>query len=174
MPETNDHVVVHIVKYRLRDDEPRRIDRSVLIGLHNLSTNSWRKIRQDNIIIRAISTHDVAFVNGAAYWIGITWENYKILVCFDTKNDMLEDDILLPDYLDEDRGFYDHTIYPYGQSSVAYLLFNSQFETFDMWLLKGPVDELSWEKTMSVRMTKNAWTEVLAGTRSTTKMHIHC
>lgn len=65
-----------------------------MIGVYSLNTNTWKKRSQDNVSIDCIDGHDVAFT---AYWIGSNSNDYKIVMCSDTKTHMIRQ-IWLPEW----------------------------------------------------------------------------
>ncbi|KAK1371767.1 F-box domain-containing protein [Heracleum sosnowskyi] len=147
LPETNDYVVVHIVKPRLHLGRGEPDPHSVIIGVYSLNTNSWRKICQDKVFVRHINHFDVVFINGAAFWAGVSLKRRKIILCYDTKTDVLRE-ISLPKWVSHipDNPF----IHLFGQS-IAYFVWDYGYDYFDMWVLKyHSINEFSWEKKMSI------------------------
>ncbi|KAK1371631.1 hypothetical protein POM88_037723 [Heracleum sosnowskyi] len=100
---------------------------------------------------------DVVFINGAAYWVGFDWEENKILVCFDTKTDILSE-IPLPDWVEHD---HIPVIYPFDQS-IAYFVWERRVNHLDMWVLKDDlIDGFIWEKKMCVCTSEDVGEEVM-------------
>ncbi|KAK1371636.1 F-box domain-containing protein [Heracleum sosnowskyi] len=155
LPEVEDYVVIHIIKPCL-PPHPQ----SVIIGVYSLKTNSWKKSSQDNVLISGISSnHDnVVFINGAAFWVGVNSDEQRILMCFDTKTDILCE-ISLPDSVASLSLV--PVIHQFGQS-IAYLIWEVGVNHFDMWVLKyDHLNEFTWEKKMCVSPSKDVQEEVL-------------
>lgn len=169
VPEINDYVVVHVVKPCLHLARGERDPHSVLIGVYSLKANSWKKLSQDNVFARAIRHEDAVFINGAAFWIGISLDYRKVILCYDTKTDMLRE-ISLPKCVKHRPLF--PVIHPFGQSSLAYFLWDRKDfrarrnDYFEMWVLKyDSVDEISWEKKMSINPNEDIREIVFKDTR---------
>lgn len=154
VPEVNDYVVVHIIKTCLHPTP-----HSLIIGVYSLNSNSWKKFRRDNVFITRLFSddNDFVFINGAAYWVGVNFDKNKILMCFDTKTDILSE-ISLPDWVEHDQI---PVIYQFGQS-IAYFVWEYRVHHFDMWVLKDhPINEFIWEKKMCVSVSEDVRPEVL-------------
>ncbi|KAL8110669.1 hypothetical protein AgCh_026421 [Apium graveolens] len=154
VPQVNDYVVVHIIKPYLHPNS-----HSLIIGVYSLNTNSWKKLRRDNVFISRTfcNDDDVVFVNGAAYWVGVNSDKHRIIMCFDTKTDILSE-ISLPDWLPPKTI---PVIYPFGQY-IAYFVWEHRVHHFDMWVLKDhPIHEFIWEKQMCVSTSEDVQEEVL-------------
>ncbi|KAK1371924.1 F-box domain-containing protein [Heracleum sosnowskyi] len=156
--DINDYLVVHIVK--LDSSSESELDShsdSVMIGVYSLNTNTWKKKIQDNVSIYGIDGYDVAFVNGVAYWVGFNSNEHKIIMCFDTKTDILRQ-IPLPEWGYE--GCSNPTIHPFNQS-IAYIV-HEEYRKVHMYVLKDdPLNGISWEKKTSVSLGKNTKWETL-------------
>ncbi|KAK1371632.1 F-box domain-containing protein [Heracleum sosnowskyi] len=154
VPEVNDYVVVHIIKPCLHPNS-----HSLIIGVYSLNTNSWKKLRRDNVFICRLfsNDNDVVFINGAAYWVGVNSDKHKILMCFDTKTDILSE-ISLPDWVPPKNV---PVIYPFGQF-MAYFVWEHRVNHFDMWVLKDDlINGFVWEKKMCVSTCEDVEEEVL-------------
>ncbi|KAK1371634.1 F-box domain-containing protein [Heracleum sosnowskyi] len=154
VPEVNDYVVVHIIKPCLHPNS-----HSLIIGVYSLNTNSWKKLRRDKVFISRLFSNDddVVFINGAAYWVGVNLDKHKILMCFDTKTDILSE-ISLPDWVPPKLM---PVIYPFGQS-IAYFVWEHRVNHFDMWVLKDDlINGFVWEKKMCISTGEDVREEVL-------------
>ncbi|KAK1371771.1 F-box domain-containing protein [Heracleum sosnowskyi] len=147
VPEINDYIVVHIVKPCLHLGHGKPDPHSVVIGVYSLNTNSWRKICQDKVFVRRVDRFDIVFINGAAFWTGVSLNKHKIILCYDTKTDILRE-ISLPKWVSHSAGI--PILHVFGQS-IAYFVWEYGYDYFDMWILKYvSVNEFSWEKKMSI------------------------
>ncbi|KAK1371803.1 hypothetical protein POM88_037895 [Heracleum sosnowskyi] len=192
LPEVNDYVVIHVVKPKLTS-EPKSFDfcdldppvayrqypHSVVIGVYSLNTNSWKKLSQDKVFVDGMTSDQSVFVNGTAYWVGSSdYELSQLIMCFDTKTNILQK-IMLPSWLEIfDRQLINPLIFPFGQS-IAYFIEVDEDDAkeeedgsgsphLDIWVLKDNMEreddlfgELPWEKKMSVGLSENVWVEVL-------------
>ncbi|XP_074328137.1 F-box protein At5g49610-like [Apium graveolens] len=153
LPEINDYVVVHIVKPCGSEAE----NHSVFISVYSLNTNSWKKIRQDNVDINVIKGNEAVFVNGAAFWVGVRYLEHRdpIVMCFDTKTDILRL-IRFPDWV------FGPVMRPFGQS-IACFCESDERNDFIMWVLKDddPMNGFYWENTMSGTLSENVRGKVL-------------
>ncbi|KAL6535033.1 hypothetical protein OROMI_026407 [Orobanche minor] len=156
LPEINDYVVIHIIKPCLLPHP-----HSVIIGVYSLNTNSWKKSSQDNVSISQICRNhdDVVFINGVAFWVGFNSNRQKILMCFDTKTDILSE-ISFPDsvaYLP-----FVPVIHAFDLS-IAYFIWEGELFHFDMWVLKydDHINEFTLEKKMCVTPSKHVGKDVL-------------
>lgn len=158
VPEDNDYVVVHIVKPPL---ESAPDPHSVMIGVYSLKSNSWKIKSQDNVFVCGIRMVHHVLVDGVAYWLGIKPDGIRqIIMCFDTKTDVLQE-ITLPDWVDCQDYLWSPFLHPFGES-IAYFVENVELNHFDMWVLKrDPKNDCSWEQKLSVSLSREFRTEVL-------------
>ncbi|XP_074337799.1 putative F-box protein At3g10430 [Apium graveolens] len=190
LPEINDYVVVHIIKFSssseslsFNSSDPsshvkcEHYPHSVIIGVYSLNTNSWRKICQDKGFVNLICSSESVFVNGTAYWAGID-SSFQSVMCFDTNTNILRK--IRVHNLFPDLDVMEYLIIPFGES-IAYCIEgnenNSEEDEEDywsphlhIWLLKDSVTgednkigELFWE--MRVSLDQYVWAQVL-GTRN--------
>ncbi|KAK1370363.1 hypothetical protein POM88_036455 [Heracleum sosnowskyi] len=128
VPQDNDYVVVHIVKPHLESGPDPH---SVMIGVYSLNTNSWKVTSQNNVFVCGIRMFHHVLVDGVAYWLGIKPGGIRqIIMCFDTKTDILQE-ILLPDWVDCQDYLSSPFLHPFGQS-IAYFVENIELSHFDM------------------------------------------
>ncbi|KAL1833350.1 hypothetical protein ACET3Z_003001 [Daucus carota] len=158
VPEINDYVVVHVVSPCLHLSHGESDPHSVIIGVFNLNTDSWKMLSQDNVFVRMISDSDTVFFNAAAFWVGISLDKRRILMCFDTKTDILRE-ISLPNYVPYTPG---NPIIHLFDQYIAYFVWDSGYDYFDMWVLRyNSINDFFWEKKMSISPNKDIRVEVL-------------
>ncbi|KAK1371809.1 hypothetical protein POM88_037901 [Heracleum sosnowskyi] len=191
LPEVDDYVVVHIVKPR-STSEPKdsfmgpdaHLDyekylHSIIICVYSLSTNSWKEIRQDKVLVDYMSSNHSVFVNGTAFWVGCDLL-FQLVMSFDTKTNVLQK-FKVPDYMAPcERQLDNPLILPFGHS-FGYFVEVDEFDRvdvdedehdgspqLDIWVLKDGMSmendmwgTCSWKKKMSVGLSENVWADVL-------------
>lgn len=96
----------------------------------------------------------------SAYWLGIDGRTHGVVVCFDTKTDVLQA-ISLPDSV----GSHPSILHPFGQS-IAYFVEDHKLNAYELWELKdNRINKSSWEKKIRVSLRENVRVTIL-GTRN--------
>ncbi|KAL1821838.1 hypothetical protein ACET3Z_016707 [Daucus carota] len=145
----NDYRVVRIVNYYATN----RTDRSFVVCVYSLNTNSWKtKTIRDDFLVEILQPRSNT-VNGVSFWL-VNKENVKTLLSYDTNNDVLRN-TALPDH---QMGAV-FSMHQYGQSLAYFAGVNSN--VINMWILKDSKNKYFWEKKFSVNLDKDIGTGVL-------------
>lgn len=146
----NDYRVVRIVNYYATN----RTDRSFVVCVYSLNTNSWKtKTIRDDFLVEILQPRSNT-VNGVSFWL-VNKENVKTLLSYDTNNDVLRN-TALPDH---QMGAV-FSMHQYGQSLAYFAGVDSN--VINMWILKeDSKNKYFWEKKFSVNLDKDIGTGVL-------------
>lgn len=137
-PNVNDYKVVKIMIYQMEEDAKW----SSIVDVYSLRSNSWNRIGEE---LSCYKLSRPAFVKGVAYWVAKKCNGSKIIVCFDTENEIYRE-ILLPEYNSSYKLRY--FVQKYGES-LCVLVFRPSLEVVDMWVME---EAKVWRKKTRINM----------------------
>lgn len=89
-PHVDDYKVVKVMIYCMEEYAKWL----TVVDVYSLRSNSWKRVGGD---LSCCKLSRPVFINGAAYWVAKKSHGKKIIVCFDTENEIFRE-ILLPQY----------------------------------------------------------------------------
>ncbi|WOG92763.1 hypothetical protein DCAR_0312039 [Daucus carota subsp. sativus] len=111
-----------------------------LVDVYSLRSNSWKEIGQE---VSCCKLGRPVFVKGVVYWIAKKCDGKRLILCFDTEEEVFRE-ILLPGY---DCAYkLDHFVQKFGEL-LCVLVFHPPSEAVDMWVME---EAEVWRKITSI------------------------
>lgn len=140
-PKFDDFKVVKITDHSLQGN------RMTVADVYSLTTNSWKMI-DDLIFTLQFGNNDWVFLNGTAYFNGLTVQKENVIVCYNTDKDAMRV-ISFPE-ISSARGY---SLQIYGESVVLFI--ESSQKCFNMWVLnEGGTNQDCWDKNIFVNLNE--------------------